>query len=271
MTSRLKKLLIACHPDRHGGDHSRMEEYFRAAKRPAHGTFRCVDCATTVSRQGTRCGVCFQAKRRIKKVLPVAALLLLLCALCVSVANAQPVPPLPAKTATLANQIGSAPVLSTNTTHAITVPAPPVRPLGSVELTWNPSPDSSVTGYRVYQGGITGNYTNSYAIGNRTNATVAPLLEGVTYYFAVTAYDATGAESRPSNEVSFTAQIRGTIEIAAWRYKNPGIFGQANEIVESTDGMKTWHVIKEFVGNGTVQSVLVTNTSAASFRVRIKP
>jgi hypothetical protein len=86
MTARLKKLLIACHPDRHGGDHSRMDEYFRAAKRPAHGTFRCVDCATAVSRQGTRCGVCFQAKRRIKKVLPVAALLLLFC----TVASAQP-------------------------------------------------------------------------------------------------------------------------------------------------------------------------------------
>jgi hypothetical protein len=87
MTSRLKKLLIECHPDRHGGDHSRMEEYFRAAKRPAHGTFRCVDCATTVSRQGTRCGVCFQAKRRSKKALPtVVATFLALC-LCVAVAG----------------------------------------------------------------------------------------------------------------------------------------------------------------------------------------
>jgi hypothetical protein len=93
MTSRLKKLLIECHPDRHGGDHSRMEEYFRAAQRPRVGVFRCVDCSTAVSRQGTRCGVCFQAKRRLKKVLPVAALLLLLCALCASVANAQPSPP----------------------------------------------------------------------------------------------------------------------------------------------------------------------------------
>ena len=35
MTRTRKKLLIECHPDRHGGDHSRMEKFFAADVRPS--------------------------------------------------------------------------------------------------------------------------------------------------------------------------------------------------------------------------------------------
>lgn len=74
----------------------------------------------------------------------------------------------------------------------------------SVSLAWNPSPDSSVTGYRVYSGIKTGTYTNAVDVGNKTNATIVGLQEGVTYYFAATAYDAAGLESEFSNEVAYT-------------------------------------------------------------------
>ena len=73
-----------------------------------------------------------------------------------------------------------------------------------VTLAWDPSPDASVVGYRIYYGVAMGSYTNSAAVGNGTNATLTGLTVGVTYYFAATAYDGTGLESVFSNETSYT-------------------------------------------------------------------
>lgn len=104
--------------------------------------------------------------------------------------------------------------------------------MSAVTFGWCPSPDTSVTGYRLYYGvgNVTNwqpqvtiiqntnypcnfvivsgganwsrNYTNSINVGNtnqvilnNTNFTV-----GLTYYFAMVAYDANGVESDPSNE-----------------------------------------------------------------------
>ena len=84
-------------------------------------------------------------------------------------------------------------------------PAFSVMPPGSrVTLAWDRSPDSSVTGYRVYYGGVSGNYTNSLAVGNATTATIPGLASGVTYFFAVSASATNGLESILSNEIAYT-------------------------------------------------------------------
>jgi hypothetical protein len=54
-------------------------------------------------------------------------------------------------------------------------------------------------------GPASGDYTQSTDVGNSTTTTVTGLSSGSTYYFAVTAYNAAGTQSSPSNEVSFTA------------------------------------------------------------------
>jgi hypothetical protein len=54
----------------------------------------------------------------------------------------------------------------------------------------------------VYQGTTAGSYGPSIDIGNGTTYTASNLQTGLTYYFAITAYDASGNESSPSNEVS---------------------------------------------------------------------
>jgi hypothetical protein len=74
---------------------------------------------------------------------------------------------------------------------------------GTVTLTWNPSGDPSVTGYRLYYGGISGVYTNLIVVGNATNITVSGLGGGLTYYFVASATTATGWESPFSNEVAY--------------------------------------------------------------------
>ena len=75
---------------------------------------------------------------------------------------------------------------------------------GTANLVWDASPDATVTGYKVYYGGVSGNYTNSFSVGNTLTSTVSSLADGARYYFAVTAYDASGAESDYSNEAVFT-------------------------------------------------------------------
>jgi fibronectin type 3 domain-containing protein len=105
-----------------------------------------------------------------------------------------------------------------------TVPVPPPAPpeltllagpvtqqtettTASVMLAWKPSPSPGVTNYRVFWGTQSRNYTEWYDAGNTTSAAVGPLVEGVTYYFAVVAMTADGRMSDYSNEVSYTVPL----------------------------------------------------------------
>jgi fibronectin type 3 domain-containing protein len=77
-------------------------------------------------------------------------------------------------------------------------------------LTWNASPEASVSGYRVYIGTASGSYQQSWGqgqpVGGATTYTVTGLETGRTYYFAVTAVDASGHESMPSVEATKLVQ-----------------------------------------------------------------
>jgi hypothetical protein len=74
----------------------------------------------------------------------------------------------------------------------------------AAKLVWDPS-TGDVVGYRVYYGTTSVNYTNNVDVGNVTEYNIdnLPLQEGVTYYFAVKAYNAAG-ESGFSNAVTWT-------------------------------------------------------------------
>lgn len=76
---------------------------------------------------------------------------------------------------------------------------------GMVELAWDPSSSTNVVGYKLYWGGATGDYTNSASVGPVTNSVLADLSPGDVYFFAATAVDSLGRESRFSNEVTWTA------------------------------------------------------------------
>ena len=73
----------------------------------------------------------------------------------------------------------------------------------SVSLTWNPSADTNVAGYRIYFGVASHVYTNSMTVGNVTNITVSGLADGTTYFFGATTVDSSGNESDLSNEASY--------------------------------------------------------------------
>jgi hypothetical protein len=75
----------------------------------------------------------------------------------------------------------------------------------SVTLQWNPTSSSNIAGYRLYYGTRSGVYSQHLDVGNETTTSVSNLSVGQTYFFSVTAYNAT-AESARSNEVSYTVR-----------------------------------------------------------------
>ena len=142
--------------------------------------------------------------------------------------------------------------------------------LYSVALAWDASSNLAVTGYRVYYGVASGNYTNSVTVGNVTTNTVPGLASGVTYFFATTAYTASGQESPFSNEISFvpgnpTIYIRVLTNRQAVLTLN-GLIGSTYQILTSTN-LTTWTVLGT-VTLGASGSTNFTDTNAASFPKR---
>ena len=86
----------------------------------------------------------------------------------------------------------------------LTLSAPTTN--GTASLTWDPSTDTSVAGYNLYVSTQSGAYGSPISVGLNTSYTASSLTGGKTYYFSVTAIDATGTESGHSNEVSKTIQ-----------------------------------------------------------------
>jgi len=79
-----------------------------------------------------------------------------------------------------------------------------------LQFSWLPNSDST-TGYKIYYGTETGNYTESIDIGNpepvngRIIGTVTGIPYGSRYFYAATAYNP-AQESGFSNEVEYTAE-----------------------------------------------------------------
>jgi ABC-type oligopeptide transport system substrate-binding subunit len=89
-----------------------------------------------------------------------------------------------------------------------TLPVAPANATGSATLSWSApttnadgTPLTSLGGYKVYYGTTPGVYA-SIIVGNATSYSFHDLLRGKTYYFTVTAYDASGNESDYSAVVS---------------------------------------------------------------------
>jgi hypothetical protein len=73
----------------------------------------------------------------------------------------------------------------------------------SLRLAWSPSASPSVAGYHIYYGNNAANFEYEMDTGTNTSFEVSGLQEGQTDYFVVTSYNAQGADSPPSNMISF--------------------------------------------------------------------
>jgi hypothetical protein len=84
-----------------------------------------------------------------------------------------------------------------------------------LSVTWDPSGDSDVAGYKVYYGTQSGTYTEVIDAGNSTTCTLPDLAVGTTYYIAATAYDSYGYESGYSNELDYAVTGDATVSLAS--------------------------------------------------------
>jgi len=147
------------------------------------------------------------------------------------------------------------------------VPAP------SVSLAWDRNPESDVVGYRVYYGPASRRYTNSTYVGNATTNLTTGLSNGATYFFAVTALDATGLESDFSKEVVSTPSSSAgplvQVRIAANRQAMLTVSGSAGTAYDflATTNLSTWAVLgSATVGPNGLASF--TDTSATNYGFR---
>lgn len=140
----------------------------------------------------------------------------------------------------------------------------------SVKLAWTKSPSTDVTGYRVYYGASSGNYSNSVVVGNATNNTVGGLTGGVAYYFVVASYTASGVLSIFSNEILYapalpaTPSSLSTIKRGVVSVK--GLSGKQYDILASQN-LTTWTLIGT-VTLGVSGTLNFTDQNASGFSRR---
>lgn len=72
----------------------------------------------------------------------------------------------------------------------------------AARLVWNANTEPDLAGYKVYRGQSSGSYDHVVDVGNVTEHQIEGLNPG-TYFYSVTAYNTSGAESGFSNEVIY--------------------------------------------------------------------
>ena len=140
----------------------------------------------------------------------------------------------------------------------------------SVTLAWDPSPDSTVVGYFLYYGPASDNCTNRLDAGNSTSATLSGLQPGVAFYFNVTAYDATGQESPPSNEISYTLPVKAPQAPLVFQLPATQPYGAVLPLSVSGgsgSGAVTYTVLS---GSGTISNGNILSITAPSGTVMIQ-
>ena len=86
----------------------------------------------------------------------------------------------------------------------VSILAPALAEATAITLAWDPNSDSVTTGYYVYYGIQSGNYSGYVDVGGATTAIINTKDSTTTYYFAVQAYSSSGERSPYSTEVVWT-------------------------------------------------------------------
>ncbi len=144
----------------------------------------------------------------------------------------------------------------------------------SVTLLWDSNPRSDeVAGYRVYFGTESRNYSGSVTVGNATSGTVPGLTTGTAYFFAVTAFDASGLESGFSAEVRYVPSVPSGPKIQTRMTPGGQMILRAQGVagrffyVEASEDLINWTVI-DAVLFPSATALELTDPDAANFAKR---
>ncbi len=137
---------------------------------------------------------------------------------------------------------------------------------------WNSNPEPGIIGYKVYYGGTSRNYQYYLDAGNSTNCTLSNLEDGKTYYFAVTAYNASGHESPFSNEMTYNSGTMYSISPAGESFGAAGGEGKINirtqaGFIWTATSNTSWLIISsgnKGIGDGTIQYSVPANPDHAT-------
>lgn len=158
----------------------------------------------------------------------------------------------------------------------------PVLPDHAVTLTWPASPSAAAAGYKVYYGTLSGFYDQWFYVSFPGPAGIGGLVEGVTYFFAVAAYDSAGQESPLSPEASYYVEPLVTVvppvllslqQLPAAGF--PNVFSitatgpvPASWTVEGSPDLKSWRTLATGVGPEVNVTVVVAEKPALFFRLQ---
>ena len=122
------------------------------------------------------------------------------------------------------------------------------------------TPLTDLAGFKIYYGASSGNYSQNINVGNVTTYTVDNLTEGLTYYFATTAYDTAGNESKYSNEVSKTTSTLQQCTLTV----NKGGTG-AGTVTSSPAGINCGSDCTETYNTGIVATLTASPGTGSTF------
>ena len=148
----------------------------------------------------------------------------------------------------------------------------------SASLSWSASPDASVTGYNIYFGGASHEYTNSISVGNVSSIVISGLLENMPYFFAAKAHNSVGDESDFSNEAMFAGltttpdSVLGLNTIPNNLTGNPLRFSldgsaPAGATINPTNGIIHWTPGRDYAATTNYFNVIATDTVNPSLSI----
>jgi hypothetical protein len=100
----------------------------------------------------------------------------------------------------------------------------------SLAVTWDASPDATVSGYLVFVGTVSGDYSERYDAGPTHSFAYESAAPGSTYYFAVASYTANRIVGPLSAEVSASVPGTGTSEESGATPIRPRASARASEV-----------------------------------------
>lgn len=134
------------------------------------------------------------------------------------------------------------------------------QPTASIGLQWSPNTESDLKGYRLYRGTASRQYDWSQDVGLATTVRAEGLVPGVTYYFAVTAWNTSNLESDQSNEVSYTVPGGDPVSaITGWEMeRKPDTVATKWDAAPAGEGVARWRVRYGLVGSADLTETWVT-------------